>query len=235
MEDKKTLAETLERFNRKERNLLIRDILDCCGKPPRLGQNFCDWLAEYADIPRKSLDDAWWATDFHFDWLAGALLDFVGGEPVQCNTPMPNDGATGVRLVMGNQEDVDLVIVAHDREARTYHLLLLEAKAYSPDDPEQYARKLNRLNLLHAFYTRLKEESPQTSDSPHEIVFHLIRYPPPNNEGVGPVRLPPPKITTERNGTNRTLKWSESPMTVTRCNEMGKSDKRGAHWRCEPS
>ena len=29
MEDKKTLAEILERFNRKERNLLIRHILDC--------------------------------------------------------------------------------------------------------------------------------------------------------------------------------------------------------------
>ncbi len=201
--------DTLERFNRKERNLLIRHILDCYEKSPSLGENFCAWLAEHADIRRESLYDAWWATDFHFDWLAGALLDFVGGEPVQCNMPMTNDGATEVWLVMGNQQDVDLVIVAYDREERTSHLILLEAKAYSPDDHKQYARKLNRLNLLHAFYTRLKEQSPEISESPQEIIFHLIRFPPPNKKGVGPVRLPPPKITTERNGTNRTLKWSE--------------------------
>lgn len=165
--------------------------------------------------PAESID--WSSRNPGFDradlallyWLAGALLDFVGGEPVQCNMPMTNDGATEVWLVMGNQQDVDLVIVAYDREERTSHLILLEAKAYSPDDHKQYARKLNRLNLLHAFYTRLKEQSPQISESPQEIIFHLIRFPPPNKKGVGPVRLPPPKITTERNGTNRTLKWSE--------------------------
>ena len=125
MEDNKTLAETLERFNRKERNLLIRHILDCCEKPPSLGEDFRDWLAEYAGIDRECLVDAWWATDFHFDWLAGAILEFVGGGPIRCNTP--KDPATGIRLVMGNQEDVDLVIVAH--HATTDHLILLEAKA----------------------------------------------------------------------------------------------------------
>lgn len=231
MEDNKTLAETLERFNRKERNLLFRHILDRRKKPPDLGMDFCDWLAEYADIPSGFLRNAWWATDFHFDWLAGALLSFVGGEPVQCNM---SDAVTGVRLVMGNQEDVDLVIVAHDHEAKTYHLLLLEAKAYSPDDHAQYERKLNRFHLLHAFYTRLKEKSPQTSEPPHEIVFHFILYPPPNND-VGPVRLPPSaKIATERKSTHLTLKWSESPMTVRRCNEKGKREKNDKHWKCEP-
>ena len=112
--------------------------------------------------------------------------------------------------------------------------ITLSCSKRKPADNKQYKRKFNRFHLLEKFYRRLKQESPQKSDPPHEIVFHLIRYPPPNNEG--PVRLPAQaKITTQRKGTNRTLKWSKSPVTVIRWNESGKPDKGGDQWRCKPS
>jgi hypothetical protein len=74
------LANILERFNRKERNLLIRDILGCRGKTLLLASGFCERLAKTVGLPKESLEDAWWATDYHFDWLAGALLTFLKGE-----------------------------------------------------------------------------------------------------------------------------------------------------------
>jgi hypothetical protein len=100
------LANELERFNRKERNLLIRNILGCPGKTLPLAKDFCERLAKTVGIPKESLDGAWWATDFHFDWLAGALLTFMKREPL---SRRDNDS----KLVMGNQEDLDLVVAAH--------------------------------------------------------------------------------------------------------------------------
>ena len=44
------LADTLETLNRKERNLLIRDILDCWDRTPSLGTEFCQRLAEVVGI-----------------------------------------------------------------------------------------------------------------------------------------------------------------------------------------
>src|ERR1017187_6665581 len=99
-----SLADTLERFSRKERNLLIRDILGHVQKPPRLSDDFRERLRDalgwQVDVP----DDAWWATDYHFDWLAGALLVFVTGRMVPEG---PNSG-----VVKGTQEDVDLVVAS---------------------------------------------------------------------------------------------------------------------------
>src|SRR5947209_8482411 len=133
------LANILERFNRKERNLLIRDILCSRGKAPQLGGDFCERLSKAIGISKESLDNAWWATDFHFDWLAGALLTFMKGETLtrQDNRSM---------IVMGNQEDIDLVVVAHIPGAETsHHLILIEAKAYGHFTTKQYRSKVGRL------------------------------------------------------------------------------------------
>jgi hypothetical protein len=81
------LANILERFNRKERNLLIRDILGCRGKPLLLASDFCERLAKTVGIPKESVEGAWWATDFHFDWLAGALDLYEGGDPESTRQP----------------------------------------------------------------------------------------------------------------------------------------------------
>ena len=114
-------------FNRKERNLLIRDMLG----GPDLSEGFSERLAQaLVVIPEKSLKSAWWATDFHFDWLAGALLTFVKGERLSRELVQGNQP----KLVQGNQQDLDVIVAAYDpaptAETR-HHLILMEAKAYS--------------------------------------------------------------------------------------------------------
>ena len=141
----------LERFNRKERNLLIRDILGCPGEPLHLATDFCERLAITVGISKEFLRGAWWATDFHFDWLAGALLTFMKGETL---SRLDND----TKLVMGNQEDLDLVVVAHAPSAETpHHLILIEAKAHGHFTTRQYLSKVSRIERLYAFYTELEK------------------------------------------------------------------------------
>jgi hypothetical protein len=71
------LANIPERFTPRERNLLVRDILDCWGNP-HLAGDFCERLAKAVGISKESLDSAWCAADFHFDWLAGAACLYEG-------------------------------------------------------------------------------------------------------------------------------------------------------------
>jgi len=89
------LANIIERFNRKERNLLIRDILDCRGKPLPSGSDFCERLTKTVEISKSQLEGAWWATDFHFDWLAGTLLTFMKGETLSRQAPQDRYGQPG--------------------------------------------------------------------------------------------------------------------------------------------
>jgi hypothetical protein len=216
------LANILERFNRKERNLLIRDILDCRGKPLPLGSNFCERLAKTVGIPKESLDGAWWATDFHFDWLAGALLTFMKGE-----TLSRQDNRS--KLVMGNQEDVDLVVVAHVPAATTsHHVILFEAKAYGHFTTEQYQSKVTRLEKLYAFYRELERESP------HKISFHYVLYSSNKPSKLVPKFLPwQSNVATvpEHMHLELTLP-SSSILAVTRCNDKDVPDIKGTFWKC---
>ena len=120
-----SLGHVLERFNRKERNLLIRDILgDADAIRLCLHESFRKRVADalgIAPIPAN----AWWGTDYHISWLAGALSVFLKREPeIYCNK-RHLEGSHGRQLVEGNQEDVDLII------ATDQHLILIEVKAYS--------------------------------------------------------------------------------------------------------
>ena len=76
----RSLVEALERFNRKERNLLVRDATGnkaslLQGSPP-FRRRIADALGLQDEIP----DDAWWATDYHIAWLAGALSVYALGD-----------------------------------------------------------------------------------------------------------------------------------------------------------
>jgi hypothetical protein len=216
------LADVLERFNRKERNLLIRDILDVRGKIPLLTPNFCERLSNVVEIPKESLGGAWWATDFHFDWLAGALLTFMKGETL---TPQDNNSM----LVMGNREDIDLVVVAHDPALKTpYHLILIEAKAYGHFNTKQYRSKVTRLERLHAFYIELERESS------HKISFHYILYSPDKPAKLVPQFLPwhsDPAPVPEHLHLELTLPTA-SILSVTRCKDEDLSETKRAYWKC---
>ena len=113
-----SLDAALDSFNRKERNLLVRAML-ADGRLPLLGKSFCDQVTEKLGfgIP----EDAWWATDYHISWLAGALALFVKGYEETRICPNPENEHKR-RLVEGNQEDVDLII------ATGCNLIFIEAK-----------------------------------------------------------------------------------------------------------
>jgi len=216
------LANVLERFNRKERNLLIRDILGCRYKTLPLASDFCERLAKTVGISKESLYGAWWATDFHFDWLAGALLTFMNGETL---SRRDNDS----ELVMGNQEDLDLVVAAHVPAAKTpYHLILIEAKAYGHFTTKQYRSKVTRIERLYAFYKELERESP------HQISFHYVLYSPTKPTKLIPKFLPwQSNVATvpEHIHLKLTLPGS-SILAVTKCNDKDAPDIEGAFWKC---
>jgi hypothetical protein len=215
-----SLANALERFNRKERNLLIRDILGCPGETLPLASDFCKRLAKAVGISKEFLHSAWWATDFHFDWLAGALLTFMKGETL---SPRDNDS----KLVMGNQEDLDLVVVAHVPSGETpHHLILIEAKTHGHFTTRQYLSKVSRIERLYAFYRELEKESP------HKISFHYVLYSPTKPIKLVPMLLPwQPNVETVPEHIKLTLPRS-SILSVTRCNDKGVPDIEGHHWRC---
>jgi hypothetical protein len=98
------------------------------------------------------------AMDYHLDWLHGALWctknqwqrgSYESFVPV-ARIPEPGSAAGDVARpqhdVMGNQEDVDLLVVIED-EAMTY-LVLIEAKGDSSFSRAQLASKLERLRLI---------------------------------------------------------------------------------------
>jgi hypothetical protein len=129
------LAEILERFNRKERNLLVRDILGHAEAGLRLSSDFIERIRAETHVTLAA--NAWWATDYHFDWLFAAVMMFLGrAVPDQ---PYANPG-----IMTGTQEDADLII------ADGNHLILVEAKAYGGFGNKQVARKRLRFDQLRA-------------------------------------------------------------------------------------
>ena len=221
-----SLANILERFNRKERNLLIRDILGCRGNALPLASSFCERLATTVGISKECFDSAWWATDFHFDWLAGALLTFMKGD-----TESPQDNGSG--LIKGNQEDVDLVIVPQVPAAETpQHLILIEAKVYGHFTKKQYESKVARLEKLYAFYRELEKESPR------KITFHYVLYSPTNPANLIPKSLPWRSNVADKPEHLHLVFTLPEPagasiLAVTRCNDKNVPDMKGAFWRCE--
>ena len=170
-----SLSETLERFNRKERNLAVRHILGHVKKPPPLDPGFCRQVCDKLRLAENLLDEAWWATDYHISWLAGALAIYARGDCAEERT-WPNQPVPALRsrrsakdkdpverqIAEGNQEDIDLLIAVEN------HLILIEVKAYGSWDMIQLESKLTRVRLLKAF----NEEFLQQEQS--EIGLYFI-------------------------------------------------------------
>ncbi len=212
------LAEALERFNRKERNLLIRSVLGHDETPLRLSKTFRQVLASklnISDLP----EDTWWATDFHVSWIAGALAIYLN-DRAALTQGRPNLEANGRRLVEGNQEDVDLLI------ATGSHLIMIEAKAFGAWSAKQVVSKLQRLDLLLAYYDQIRQDSAA-------VHFHLVLMSPREPQILPqklkkdmPVRLGElwPKLPWIP------LELGKSVLEVTRCQADGKSSAHGDHW-----
>jgi hypothetical protein len=68
----RTLVECLKLFNRKERYWLIRNALGQNSGDLPLSDSFRQKLGK--EIGTEIPVEAWWALDYHIDWLFGALV-----------------------------------------------------------------------------------------------------------------------------------------------------------------
>ena len=192
-----------------------------------MAPDFCKRLAEATGIRAELLGGAWWATDFHFDWLAGALLTFIKGVNGENLSRQGNSND----LVAGNQEDIDLVVVAPDPDAGPlHHLILIEAKAYGHFTTGQYRSKVARLEKLYAFYTHLEEGRPG------RVRFHYVLYSPTKPTKLVPIPLPWPSndvtVPPIQHIELKLGRQRSSMLSVTRCNESDKPDSEGNYWKC---
>lgn len=74
-----SLVDSLQRLNRKERYWLLRNALGRSGADLSLSRAFLQRLGQ--KIERSIPPSAWWAMDYHIDWLFSALvLDRLGAE-----------------------------------------------------------------------------------------------------------------------------------------------------------
>ena len=131
------LIEILESFNRKERFFLIAHALGLqsdSGEPAfSLSDSFRKDLSIPADACRIFV-----AMDYHLDWLQAALRLYR--DPGK--TEFSNKG----KVIEGTQEDVDL-LVAYEASGQ-FHLILVEAKAYSGWTNKQLLSKAKRLRKI---------------------------------------------------------------------------------------
>ena len=136
------LIELLKLFNRKERFFLVGQALG--NRDFQLSKEFRESLRNSVDLSEEIPSDAFAAMDYHLDWVAAALARHAkdGGDCIFENTECGSK-----KLVMGNQEDVDL-LVAFRAKDETYRLIFVEAKGYTSWNSDQLKSKDKRLTLL---------------------------------------------------------------------------------------
>ena len=132
----------LERFNRKERFILLSHALGSDGGEAFfLNPDFRKALANEIDVLVPK--DAFVAMDFHLDWLQMALYLADHDDSLSCVIPNKHS-----HLVSGNQEDVDLLIAFEDEGTHETHIVLVEAKADTGWTNKQLESKAERLNRI---------------------------------------------------------------------------------------
>jgi hypothetical protein len=165
------LTDILDRFNRKERNLLIRDALGhSSGEALTLNDAFRNRIGTALgglEIPK----DAWWATDYHLNWIAGALVLWRCGEKTIGSAQINLSADSARRLVERTQEDVDFLIVFDTT------MILVEVKAFGYFSNKQIDSKLDRWRLL-------KRRSELLGSN---VTFHFMLM-----SRAKPTRLSPP-------------------------------------------
>lgn len=207
----KDFVHALSLFNAKERFWLVAGATGY----PALSAPFRKALARsigVAAVPRT----AWWAMDFHIDWLEAALLS-LGALPGAVFTE-PEVG----RNLNRNQQDVDLV-VAWDSGDVT-HLVFLEAKGVSSWGNAQYAAKIARLVGLFGLNGK--------NYVGVEPAFVLSSPARPQKLGLSAT----PSWALDRAGRPRWVRL-EVPVTLhrpERCDAHGRPSKVGTHWRIVP-
>jgi hypothetical protein len=238
------IANALHRFNAKERNSLMRFALlgeIDPGLPTQstnwVNSNFFQALKTALQGDSKKDDTAgavkltaaahcvYAAMDYHLDWLHGALW-CVGKKWAPSTeadfTPVlrrVDDQGTADRMprqrdVMGNQEDVDLLLVIEDG-AKT-HVVFVEAKGVSAFSEDQLMSKFQRLQLILAADHVLQEA---------DLLFSMVLLAPgaTASEAVKPARKHVAKRIGDRIFPMVMPNFPTDLYMVTRCNEQSQN------------
>lgn len=215
------LVTALRCFNRKERYWLLNNALGESNM--QLGADFRKRLADVIDI--EIPPDAWWAMDYHLDWLIGALhllnkgaLDVIVPNIRRTNIGLPPGAqSNNDRMVRGTQQDIDLVIAFNET------LILIEAKGATSWSNAQFNSKLKRLRDIF---------SDENQNSLKIELRGVLMSP----------RKPPQKLALEAGSwpiwmsdCNNSplfleLKMGEGLKKVIRCNDDMQDDKDGEFW-----
>ena len=192
-----SLPDILESFNRKERNLLVRDILG----PDRLGLGK-QFRTRVGDAGGPTIgENAWWATDYHFDWIFAAVM-LATGKAAPNVAQLDDDSSP----MTATQEDIDLIVADQDQ------LILIEVKAHGAWDQKQFDRKRER-------FERLRQVAGGRFS-----VYLLLMSPRP------PQRLSYP-ATFKLVWLPLVFDTTQVGYRVARCDGQGTIDRDGKHWK----
>ena len=198
----------LRSFNRKERFILLREALGTDA----LGDDFRSRLGDLIGTTVPA--DAFVAMDYHLDWLQMALSLAGTSSPPQ---PIPNND----ELVVGNQEDADL-IVAFEGDSTT-HVVLVEAKVETGWTNGQLKSKAKRLSRIFA------EGRPGA----HLVTpYYVLASPEPPPPGISTAEWP---SWMKLRGEPLWMKLVRPPglKKPTRCDARGETSRRGGFVRID--
>lgn len=152
------LADNLKHLNAKERDHLMRfaylgETGSYTSSETFLSDSFLDSLKDALKIPKENATRCLFAgMDYHIDWLFAAMFMTAQGasiskpdknsDPFDMDAP-PQNNEPDLRPILGNQEDVDLLVLLDDGDH--LHLTFIEAKGMDGFGREQLGRKIIRV------------------------------------------------------------------------------------------
>jgi hypothetical protein len=211
--------ELLKRFNRKERFYLVGQAL---GNPDfALSDEFRDQVSTKVGVTVPK-SDYFVAMDYHLNWIFAAAYLSSTDAP-DAHPPIDNpvvDQIRRLRIIQGNQEDIDLIVAFTQGEQA--HLFLIEAKGVTSFSNKVLGSKARRLKAIFG------EDGRHFS----HIQPHFVMVSPLESTDIKPDNWP----SWMRGDQIAWLKLNvpDNLLRVTRCDENGKVTAVGDHWRVMP-
>lgn len=203
------LIDNLSKLNRKERFFLIGTAL---GNPEfKLDRLFRQKLSDEFGVAVPNT--AYVAMDYHLNWIFAAVADAFR------NPVRDHMHENKCKMIDGTQEDVDL-LVAFENDLNLYHLIMLEAKAFTPFSNSQFKHKADRLRKM---FGEGGEEFPQVK--PH---FGLMSPRPPEKLHLDAC---PPWFRVGNRIHWVEMKVPDERLILSGCDERGKPNQQRRYWK----
>ncbi|OPY75317.1 MAG: hypothetical protein A4E64_01948 [Syntrophorhabdus sp. PtaU1.Bin058] len=205
------LFDYLRDFNSKERFFLVGQAL---GNPGfKISREFRNELAAvlHLQIPEVSFC----AMDFHLDWLYASLQ-------LNANNGKKEIHSNDAGIIKGQQEDVDL-LVGYQVD-NTYHIIIVEAKAFTGWTNSQMDSKADRLREIFG----------DNGNRWQHVFPHFLLMSPKKPVQLQTARWPKWMIQKTQGGQPAPawikLQVPSTQIRVSRCDKNGKPNTKGDYW-----